>query len=218
MHISKFNLQEDPKYWDLYYSDLKENNINKIPPSQFATFCCTELIERNIFNLVDIAAGNGRDTSFFANSGFSVYALENSTNAVNFLRKKFSKNKNVKVIETDATKSFSSKISNFNEPCAYYARFFIHVLSEKNLSNFFKNLSKVMKKTDYIFLEYRNNKDKNLIKETPYHFRNFYTNKYVKLLGKNNSLKCIYEVSGQGFAKWRNDDAQITRQIFIKEF
>ena len=35
-----------------------------MPPSQFAAFCCAELMNNDINFLVDIAAGDGRDTIF----------------------------------------------------------------------------------------------------------------------------------------------------------
>ena len=73
-----------------------------------------------------------------------------------------------------------------------------------------------MRPTNYLFLEYRNEKDIDLAKVTPKHFRNFYKSSFVSSIAARNNLDCIYEVEGQGFAKWKEDDAFITRQIFVK--
>ena len=74
-----------------------------------------------------------------------------------------------------------------------------------------------MKTSDYLFLEYRNKQDEGLHKETPEHFRKFYDTKFVESIGALSGFECIYEIEGKGFAKWKNDDASISRQIFIKK-
>ena len=48
------------KYWDKYYSKLKNNN--RLIPSQFAAFVAGELNTNSI--LIDIGCGNGRDSFF----------------------------------------------------------------------------------------------------------------------------------------------------------
>ena len=210
-------LNDENNYWDSYYGHLRKNSSQKMPPSQFAAFCCAELMNKNINFLVDIAAGDGRDTVFFANQGFKVFALDKSKKAIKLLNDEFMNHPDVQVLEIDATKDKLPQSSNFDLPHAYYARFFLHTLEENYLIKFFNNLSKSMKSSDYFFAEYRNEKDKNLTKETPEHFRKFYKSMFIKSLADKNGFDCIYEVEGKGFSKWKNDDANISRQIFIKK-
>ena len=73
-----------------------------------------------------------------------------------------------------------------------------------------------MKCSDY-FLQNIEMKRQNLHKETPEHFREFYKSRFIKSLADKNGFDCIYEVEGKGFSKWKNDDASISRQIFIKK-
>ena len=135
-------LNDENNYWDNYYGHLRKNTSQKMPPSQFAAFCCAELMNKDINFLVDIAAGDGRDTIFFANQGFKVFALDKSSKAVKLLSDQFMKHPDVQVLEMDATKDKLPQSANFDFPHAYYARFFLHALEENYLIKFFNNLSK----------------------------------------------------------------------------
>ena len=205
------------KYWDNYYGSLEKSDKKNIPPSQFAAFCSLELIHSDINQIIEIAAGEGRDSVFFAKQGFNTIALDKSTNALNLLKMKESLVKTLKTVKIDAVNEGLPLPDFPKKLCAYYARFFIHTLEENDLKIFFKNLSCSMKSKDLFFAEYRNDSDETLDKATPDHFRKFYEADFVRELAKKNGLICSYEVSGKGYAKWNIDDAFVTRQIFVKE-
>jgi tellurite methyltransferase len=204
------------KYWDEYYGALKSSNEGHMPPSQFAAFCRAELMQLNIYQLTEIASGDGRDSIFFAQQGLHIVALDKSVNAVDLLKNKASLYKRLSVEKIDVVDGIFPAPDFQDSACAYYARFFIHTLDEKQLFRFFKNLSKAMGQSDYFFTEYRNDKDETLDKATSNHFRKFYKANYVTAIANENNFKCIYEIEGQGFAKWNVDDAFVTRQIYIK--
>ena len=205
------------EYWDDFYGSLSGSLTGAMPPSQFAAFCRVELLELDINQLIDIAAGDGRDSIFFAHQGVHTLALDSSMNAVDLITKKVFHSKRLRVIKFDAVDGRFPKPTYANLACAYYARFFIHTLDENQLRRFLGNLSKAMNKIDYFFIEYRNEKDEALDKVMPHHFRKFYKTDFVSAIANQNQLKCIYEVEGRGFAKWKSDDAFVTRQIFIKD-
>ena len=211
------NAARDRKYWDDFYRTVENGQEEFMPPSQFAAFCCSELKNKNIVNVQEIASGDGRDTYFFANHGFNVHASEKSTEAVNILMRRLSGFSNVSVSEMDAVNDQIFVNSKITDASAYYARFFLHVLNENDLIKFFKKLARAMKIGDYFFVEYRNEKDAHLEKMTPEHFRAFHRSAFVASVASTNELSCIYEVEGRGFAKWKNDDAFVTRQIFEKK-
>jgi tellurite methyltransferase len=205
------------KYWDEYYNSFKSPNKMRMPPSQFAAFCRIELMQLNINQLIEIASGDGRDSIFFAQQGLHIIASDKSAAAVDLLTKKASLCDHLSVAKIDAVGGALPTPGFRNSACAYYARFFIHTLDEKHLFMFFKNLSRAMHQSDYFFTEYRNEKDEELDKAMPSHFRNFFTTDYVTSVANENHLKCVYEVEGRGFAKWSVDDAVVTRQIYIKD-
>lgn len=208
--------QGEENYWDNFYSFIEKTD-NKMPPSQFAAFCRLELVHLNINQLIEIAAGEGRDSIFFASQGIQTIALDKSSEAVNFLKKRISHNKNVLILKIDAVNEDLPTPKFKDQACAYYARFFLHTLEENHLIKFFEKLSSSMKKNDVFFTEYRDDNDENLEKTMPDHFRKFYTSHFVNKLANQNRMKCIYEISGKGFAKWGIEDAFVTRQVFIKE-
>ena len=205
------------KYWDKYYGNIKDIAEDDMPPSQFAAFCRTEVIQLKINQIIEIASGDGRDSIFFADQGLHILAIDKSANAVELLKNKASLRSNLSVARVDAVNELLPKAPYANQACAYYARFFIHTLDEEELSKFFKNIAKVMRSSDYLFLEYRNIKDENLEKVMPKHFRKFFESEFVNSIAEKNNLKCDYQVEGKGFAKWKFDDAFVTRQIFIKQ-
>tara|TARA_B100001094_G_C18144035_1_gene779583 strand:+ start:392 stop:1033 length:642 start_codon:yes stop_codon:yes gene_type:complete len=205
------------KYWDNYYGNIKDVDNDDMPPSQFAAFCRTEVIQLKINQIIEIASGDGRDCIFFADQGLQVLATDNSTNAVELLKNKASLRENLSVAKVDAVSESLPEAFFSDQACAYYARFFIHTLEEEKLKEFFKNIAKVMRESDYLFLEYRNLMDENLEKVMPKHFRKFFETEFVTSVAKENGLKCNYQVEGRGFAKWKADDAFVTRQIFVKQ-
>jgi hypothetical protein len=204
-------------YWNGFYEKIKNQQINCMPPSQFAAFCCAELKNKKIGNLVEIAAGDGRDTLFFANHGFNINASEKSDAAVRLLYQRLSDFSNVIISKIDAVKEDLIPEFNNNSCCAFYARFFIHVLNKNDLTKFFSKLASSMKPGDYFVTEYRNEKDETLKKVTPEHFREFHKSTSVSSLAQTFGMRCLYEVEGRGYAKWREDDAFVTRQIFEME-
>ena len=56
--------KENVEYWEKFYQDLKLDGI-KMPPSQFAAFCKSEFLHLGLEFVVEIAAGDGRDSIFF---------------------------------------------------------------------------------------------------------------------------------------------------------
>lgn len=203
-------------YWDGFYKTINDLSRYYMPPSQFAAFCCAELQNKNINQVVEIAAGDGRDTIFFGERGFVVAASEKSAEAVQLLEHRVKGTPNVSVTRNDAVEDKIKAPSSENSICAFYARFFIHVLSKSEVKRFFSNLKNSMKSGDLFMVEYRNEKDADLEKVTPEHFREFYSSKFIASLANKNGMDCIYEVEGTGFAKWQSDDAFVTRQIFVK--
>jgi len=214
--MSESSKLEKKLYWDDFYKKINKEAWKIMPPSQFAVFCCSEIFNKNIKHVVDIASGDGRDSIFFAQQGLKVFALEKSAQAVKLLEKRNLNNENLSIIQIDALKDKIDTGAPKGLSLAYYSRFFIHTLSKNEVKIFFKKLSEVVGITDYLFVEYRNEFDANLKKETEAHFREFHKSNYILDIANQFNLDCVYEVSGTGFAKWKQDDACVTRQIFIK--
>lgn len=203
-------------HWDDFYRQVPGSTPQSMPPSQFAAFCCVELRHEKVSHIVEMASGDGRDTLFFANQGFQVSASEKSAEAVNLLKTACKNIPGVSVMKLDAVNEPIKLAAEGVEKRAFYARFFLHTLSKDDIERFFANLDSAMRPGECFFTEYRNEKEACLEKVTPQHFREFHESKLVSQICYENNLDCIYGVEGVGFAKWKADDAHVTRQIFKK--
>ena len=86
--MSESSKLEKKLYWDYFYKKINKEAWKIMPPSQFAAFCCSEILNKNIKHVVDIASGDGRDSIFFAQQGLKVFALEKSVQAIDLLKKR----------------------------------------------------------------------------------------------------------------------------------
>jgi len=199
------------KYWNEYY----KNKINSERlPSQFAAFILNEFC--NVEQIVEFGCGTGRDSFFFSNYGKKVLALDYSETIIEN-NIKINNNDNLKfelldVSSEESITNFQKKYSNLDNVLVY-GRFFIHGIDEKSEDNFLNMCDKMIKNGGSIALEFRTNRDENLVKETESHFRRFVNPLFLIKKFNNINFKINYYYEGWGFAKYKNDDAYVARII-----
>ena len=115
-------------YWKKFYNSLNLSSEKRMPPSQFAAFCVTELKNLNINQLIELGSGDGRDSIFFAEEGLNVYASDKNSTAINLLKKKTSHLKNITVKKINVTKVYFQKTKIISTLFSYYERFLLHTL------------------------------------------------------------------------------------------
>ncbi len=199
-------------YWQNFYKNKKlHKNIDF--PSQFAIFCIGEKSDEN--NLIEFGCGNGRDALFFSKYFKKIYAFDKSKFAIDYNKKNFSKIKNLNFYKYDINDKFRF-IKLKNKKKFIYARFFLHTLNNNEINHFTKLCSYLLNKNEKVFCEYRTVKDKSKKKVFRNHFRNYLNPKNISKIFKSQKLIRFYEVEGQGFARYKTEDAHVARQIFIK--
>ena len=195
------------QYWQDFY---RENNLIPTEPSPFAHYVLQDIRKRNIKivgqSLLDVGCGNGRDSTFFAENGFSVTALD----------------RNVK-IEHSNIKFHQGSAENFNfeKFDVIYCRFVFHAMTESDFDKFLKRI-KDTSHTAIVYGETRgtegiNDQDKaatnfrSSIGEE--HFRMLYSRDYLE--HKISKLfKIIDFQSGAGFARYKDDNPVCHRIVF----
>jgi SAM-dependent methyltransferase len=215
--------QAEPKttstYWDSFYS--QPATVSRRIPSQFAAFVAQEYSSR--FNwIAEFGCGAGRDALFFAQLGLNVVgidaspaAIETCLNQRNNLRPsghatfavgRASEEASFELVTTAAPR----------EPLLWYARFFLHAISEPEEIQYFHNLSRACQSRSVVALEFRTVRDQSLEKVTPAHYRRFICplSLIQRVLGLGFRLE--YFVEGFGFAKHQRDDAYVARLILEK--
>ena len=66
-------------------------------------------------------------------------------------------------------------------------------------------------------LEFRTEKDEKLTKSTPEHYRRFVSSSNVISYALKLGYVCDYQVEGFGYAKYKNDDAYVSRLLMKKK-
>jgi SAM-dependent methyltransferase len=149
-----------PGYWDTFYGGQR---VSAAPadPSPFANW-----VDQNLdpgVAVVEIACGNGRDASFFAERGRRVFAVDQSPAAIRLVtemahRKGLQYLQAVAVAVEELSNSLGSRDVRSllgDGEVAVYARFFLHAIAEDAQEAFFAWLRAFLRGGECCFLEYR---------------------------------------------------------------
>ncbi|MDQ4074085.1 MAG: class I SAM-dependent methyltransferase [Thermoproteota archaeon] len=143
--------------WDKAYKS--DNAFFGDEPSGFALICIKDMKGNNVKRVLEIGAGHGRDSLFFASSGIEVYALDYSATGMELLGKKAH------------VKGFKIKTQVFDArnplpfPDAYFDSVYSHMVfnmrfSKAELHSAFSEINRVLKPEGLYFFSVRNNHDK----------------------------------------------------------
>lgn len=94
--MDKEKLDQQALHWEKTYSSRSE--MFGVSPSMAAVNSLKTFKEKGLTEILELGAGQGRDTMFFAKNGIRVLALDYSQSAVNILIKKSKKLKLDKLI------------------------------------------------------------------------------------------------------------------------
>ncbi|MHA1853887.1 MAG: hypothetical protein ACTSUF_10345 [Candidatus Heimdallarchaeaceae archaeon] len=177
------------EYWENFY---KKKHITY--PSSFAKFC-SRYIQKDWY-LLDLGCGNGRDSYYLGKYAYEVRGCDYAC---------LPKHKdNVTFVKRD----FELMLKNIPFYEVIYARFFIHSISDRQIS---KLLDKV---SLYLMLEFRCKED---IPKLYKHERNLIDSDKLlkKLLNKNYEIKFFQKDTG--LSKFKGEDPVIGRIICQKK-
>ena len=128
-------------------------------PSNFALLCFSHMKANNVKKVLELGAGHGRDTTFYASNGIEVDALDYSPIAVGILDK-IAKEKRLPI----KTRIFDVK-NPLPFPDGYFNAVYSHMLFNMKFSlyelNFiFSEIRRVLKPKGLNFFSVRNHNDK----------------------------------------------------------
>src|SRR5919206_2429818 len=129
-------------------------------PSNFALLCFNHMKNNNVKKVLELGAGHGRDTIFFASNGIEVEALDYSVIAVEILEKK-AKEKRLPI----KPRIFDVKKNPLPFPDGYFDAVYSHMLlnmkfSLNELHFIFSEIKRVLKPKGLNFFSVRNHNDK----------------------------------------------------------
>jgi SAM-dependent methyltransferase len=145
------------EFWSKVYKS--DNSFFGDDPSNFAIRCYNYIKENNSKKILDLGAGHGRDTLFFASNGIEVDALDYSVTAIKILDK-MAKEKRLPI---------KAQIFDVNNqlpfPDGYFDAVYSHMLlnmrfSSHELHSIFSEIRRVLESKGLNFFSVRNNNDK----------------------------------------------------------
>ena len=142
--------------WDRVYQS--DNTFFGDEQSNFATFCFNHMKSNNVKKVLEIGAGHGRDTMFFASNGLEVEALDYSSKGIEIINKKAHKNNlSVKPQLFDVKKPLPFKDACFD---AVYSHMLLNMrFSQTELYSIFSEITRVLKPNGLNYFSVRNHND-----------------------------------------------------------
>ena len=211
------NVTVEKDYWNSFYS-----RFNISHPSQFCVMTAIEV--DSACPIVEFGCGNGRDSIYLATHGFTVYGCDLSAPAIEQNAAKSKDVPNIEFVVVDAASAqqvqgvidkarAASEVDNVN----IYTRFFLHSVDETQEAKFFAALSSAMVAGDKLYFEFRSAMDESLDKvHGKEHYRRYIqTPDMMEDLGKLG-FDVTYECTGQGMAKYKEEDPFVSRLIAKK--
>jgi SAM-dependent methyltransferase len=211
------NVTAEKDYWNSFYS-----RFNISHPSQF---CVMTAIEAdNARPIVEFGCGNARDSIYLATHGFTVYGCDLSKPAIEKNVEKSEDVPNLEFAVVDASNAQqvrgvidkardASEVDNVT----IYTRFFLHSIDETQEAKFFAALSSSLIAGDKLYFEFRSALDERLDKvHGKDHYRRYIrTPDMIEDLGELG-FDVTYECTGQGMAKYKDEDPFVSRLIAKK--
>ena len=157
------NLQS--QHWESNFSSKPE--MFGFEPSYSAKKALEIFKKNNITNIIELGAGLGRDTIFFAQNGIYVHAIDYSLSATNIIKKRSKENNLdtlIKVENYDIRKKLNCDNENFQ--ACYSHMLFCMALTNQDLKDLNQEILRVLKKGGFNIYTARNHMDGDFKKGT----------------------------------------------------
>ena len=150
------NLQS--QHWESNFSSKPE--MFGFEPSYSAKKALETFKKNNITNIIELGAGLGRDTIFFAQNGIYVHAIDYSLSATNIIKKRSKENNLddlIKVENYDIRKKLNCDNENFQ--ACYSHMLFCMALTNQDLKDLNQEIFRILKKDGFNIYTVRNHTD-----------------------------------------------------------
>ena len=157
------NLQS--QHWESNFSSKPE--MFGFEPSYSAKKALKTFKKNNITNIIELGAGLGRDTIFFAQNGIYVHAIDYSLSAINIIKKRSKENNLealIRVENYDIRKKLNCDNENFQ--ACYSHMLFCMALTNQDLKDLNQEIFRVLKKEGFNIYTVRNHMDGDFKKGT----------------------------------------------------
>lgn len=213
----------DKKYWNNYYQQHgKDKGISK--HSSFAQFSLDNFFTEKNLNIVELGSGNGRDAIFLAHHGHKVFAIDQSTTAIDIekqsLHAKVGQNLHPKALDF-----IQEDYTQYGKIDAFYSRFTIHSITKSDEELLLPNVYNTLNSNGLFCIEVRTTKDplcgvgeycsENTF-STDNHKRRFIDSKVFREQVSVLGFKELYFTEENNLSIYKNDNPVLMRIILQK--
>ena len=156
--MDKKLLNQQSQHWESNFSNKPE--MFGFEPSFSAKKALETFKKNNITKIIELGAGLGRDTIFFAQNNIHVHAIDYSLSATNIIKKRSKENNLdalIKVENYDIRKRLNCLNENFQ--ACYSHMLFCMALTNQDLKDLNKEILRVLKKDGFHIYTVRNHMD-----------------------------------------------------------
>lgn len=147
----------DKKYWDNFYKE-KRGDFNLINRSTFADFCQNEFFRNKNLSIVELGAGNGRDSLYFAKCNHNVIAIDQSNVAIDIEQEQLLNHHGVNLV-SKVDDFVTSDYVAYGEVDVFYSRFTIHAITKREEETILQKVYNHLRQTGLFCIEVRTTKD-----------------------------------------------------------
>ena len=218
--MTAHTIEANKQYWNNFYKEFQ-----KYIPSQFCVSVITDMPKDAV--IVELGSGNGRDSLYFATQGFTTLALDLSEVAVEACQShcKAQGLEAAHFVQADITDAkavaqavAAARAKSANGALVFYSRFVMHSLDDAQQQLFLQALSSCSHPRDVIYFEFRSTGDGNLEKHFGGHYRRYVnTSEFEDDLANIAGFDVTYTITGQGMAKFKEEDPIVSRIIAAKK-
>jgi tellurite methyltransferase len=201
-------------YWKEFYSDAK-NTISILKPSGFAHEVFRHLPSTKI--CLDIGAGTGRDSFFFASNGIRVLAIDGSSEAITSIKRNNSEvdafcfEFSIECKTTELIKYVKEIRDKVHGPLLVYLRFVAHAVPRDTLKSIIEFAREIMLAGDVFASEHRVSEEEKYV--FGQHFRLPIKNAEIREMLGNDIFKVTLDVEKTGFSTLSFEDPVLGRLI-----
>ncbi len=203
-------------YWTDYYA-----HHGHAEASSFARFVHDQLGADPV-TVVDIGCGDGRDSIFFATRGRQVLGLDRAEVAIEHAREKARRadldRARFRVCDLADQSALGEALEDqvqeaVDRPLVLYSRFLLHAIDARTQEALLDTVDARSRPGDRFVAEFRTDKDAELAKAHPQHFRRYLN--AAELLADLRTRGWIIEhdVESSGLAPWGDEDPVLCRVI-----
>ena len=206
-------LSVDRKTWDSFYA----SRGRRVPrrASGFARWVASEFPSDR--PLVDVGAGNGRDSRFFARRGREVLALDYSPGVM----RRWARRKPIPATAMEALNlndarqvlTLGYRLSRHDQPVDLYARFLLHALDALGRDHLLRLASMALRREGFLFLEFRSTADRGRAHHFAHGRRRYLDPDEVQEAIEARGGVVVHREEGQGLAVLRNEDPVVCRMV-----